>query len=229
MNASARPSRPVGNTKTLSLSQSPTITPIRASSGPNNRAMAAVPGGKAVDWSGILLRRDAGRDSTLVDVYQSSACLGSTGSLACGAGSEAVAAGRTRLDRQYTGRKSLTEVDSVRRRRHSVRGSTRRCPSDTRPEPKSRVVTLTVRILPKQYSACLRMTASSRKACPSPDDYLEHYCSAASGPKAWGAESAATEYSRACQRTRRMSSTTRRLVIRRRRALCYPWSVAAGG
>ena len=67
MNASARPSRPVGNTKTLSLSQSPTITPIRASSGPNNRAMAAVPGGKAVDWSGILLRRDAGRDSTLVD------------------------------------------------------------------------------------------------------------------------------------------------------------------
>ena len=100
---------------------------------------------------------------------------------------------------------------------------------DQNSEPKSRVVTLMVRILPKQYSACLRMTASSRKACPSPDDYLEHYCSAASGPKAWGAESAATEYSRACQRTRRMSSTTRRLVIRRRRALCYPWSVAAGG
>ena len=133
------------------------------------------------------------------------------------------------LDRQYTGRKSLTEVDSVRRRRHSVRGSTRRCPSDTRSEPKSRVVTLMVRILPKQYSACLRMTASSRESCPSPNDYLGHCRSAASGPKAWGAGSAATEYSRACQRTRRMSSTTRRLVIRRRRALCYPWSVAAGG
>ena len=41
------------------------------------------------------------------------------------------------------------------------------------------MVTLMVRILPKQYSACLRMTASSRKACPSPDDYLEHCWQAA--------------------------------------------------
>ena len=95
MNASARPSRPVGNTKTLSLSQSPTITPIRAFPCPNNRANAAVPGGRAVDWSGILLRRDAGRVSTLVDVYQSSAGLVSTGLPVRGVGSEAVAARST--------------------------------------------------------------------------------------------------------------------------------------
>uniref|UniRef100_D8QER5 Uncharacterized protein n=1 Tax=Schizophyllum commune (strain H4-8 / FGSC 9210) TaxID=578458 RepID=D8QER5_SCHCM len=43
--------------------------------------MTAVPGGRAVDWSGILLRRDAGRDSTLVDVYQGKAGLVSTRSL----------------------------------------------------------------------------------------------------------------------------------------------------
>uniref|UniRef100_D8QJM6 Uncharacterized protein n=1 Tax=Schizophyllum commune (strain H4-8 / FGSC 9210) TaxID=578458 RepID=D8QJM6_SCHCM len=43
--------------------------------------MTAVPGGRAVDWSGILLRRNAGRDSTLVDVYQGKAGLVSTHSL----------------------------------------------------------------------------------------------------------------------------------------------------
>ena len=61
--------------------------------------MAAVPGGKAVDWSGILLRRDAGRVSTLVDVYQSSAGLVSTGLPVRNAAQRPLRRGVRRLDR----------------------------------------------------------------------------------------------------------------------------------
>ena len=126
--------------------------------------MTAVPGGKAVDWSGILLRRDAGRDSTLVDVYQGSAGLVSTGPLVRGAAQRLARRGAYSLDCRYAGSEALAGADSAWRRRRSVRGSTRRC-------PRSRARTRSAGLGPEVTCSHVAGSSSARAVlCVSPHD-----------------------------------------------------------